>query len=165
MDNTLKELSQLFDCQYINPEKNSGFHRIIVNPKDCKNLLEMLLRDARFWCDQLISISGLHKPGPPQILQVHYHLASIPTGLQVQVWTEKTLEHSAESLTFESVSALWKSANWHERETGELFGIQFNGHPDQRNLLLPANWVGFPLRKDYQPQEEFHGIKIKYQKD
>ncbi len=66
-----------------------------------------------------------------------------------------------------SVAAVWRAADWHEREAYDLFGINFTGHPDMvrdgngehpRRILLPEDWVGFPLRKDYQFPREFNGI-------
>lgn len=51
-----------------------------------------------------------------------------------------------------SVTPLWGAADWHERETYDLFGIRFDGHPDPRRILLPEDWVGYPLRKDYQDE-------------
>lgn len=48
-----------------------------------------------------------------------------------------------------SVTDIWRGANWHERECYDLFGVRFEAHPDHRRILLPEDWVGFPLRKDY----------------
>jgi NADH-quinone oxidoreductase subunit C len=51
-----------------------------------------------------------------------------------------------------SVSSVWPAANWLEREVWDLFGVVFDGHPDPRRLLMPEDWEGFPLRKDYPVQ-------------
>lgn len=54
-----------------------------------------------------------------------------------------------EDARIDSVASIWQTANWHERETYDLMGIKFNGHPDLRRVLLPEDWEGHPLRKEY----------------
>ena len=58
----------------------------------------------------------------------------------------------------DSVESVWRTADWHERECYDLLGVVFRGHPDLRRLLLPDDWVGYPLRKDYVPPTEYHGM-------
>jgi NADH-quinone oxidoreductase subunit C len=77
-----------------------------------------------------------------------YQLVSTETGaslrLKIQVGGEEDPEPEAPT-----VSDVWLTANWYEREVYDLFGIRFSGHPDLRRILMPADWVGYPLRKDY----------------
>jgi NADH-quinone oxidoreductase subunit C len=58
-----------------------------------------------------------------------------------------------------SVTALWPGADWHEREVYDLSGVWFTGHPDLRRILLAEDWIGHPLRKDYEFPLEYHGIR------
>jgi NADH-quinone oxidoreductase subunit C len=58
-----------------------------------------------------------------------------------------------------SVSGLWSTADWHEREVYDLSGVYFTDHPNLRRILCPEDWVGHPLRKDYQMPLEYHGIR------
>jgi NADH-quinone oxidoreductase subunit C len=60
-----------------------------------------------------------------------------------------------------SVTAVWRTADWHEREVYDLSGVLFTGHPDLRRILCPEDWVGHPLRKDYEMPMEYHGIRAR----
>lgn len=58
-----------------------------------------------------------------------------------------------------SVAGVWRTADWHEREAFDLMGVHFTGHPNLRRILCPEDWVGHPLRKDYEMPLEYHGIR------
>ena len=78
-------------------------------------------------------------------MEVVYDLSSLqhPNKAHVRVKVDR------DNPVLPTVSDLWRAANWHERECYDLFGIRFDGHPDHRRILLPEDWVGYPLRKDY----------------
>jgi len=77
--------------------------------------------------------------------EVNYHLVSIERHDRVRL----KVKLSSQDPVVHSVTPVWPGANWHERENFDLFGIQFEGHPDLRRILMPDEWEGFPLRKDY----------------
>ena len=88
------------------------------------------------------------------VIEVVYHLFSFPRrhGIVLKVEADRAAP------TVPTVEGLWKSANFMEREVYDLFGVQFPGHPDLRRILLPDDWVGWPLRKDYQEAGGYHGV-------
>lgn len=61
-----------------------------------------------------------------------------------------------------SVTEIWKCADWNEREAYDMFGFNFLNHPDLRRILMPYDWEGYPLRKDYKVPEFYHGMKVPY---
>jgi NADH-quinone oxidoreductase subunit C len=90
--------------------------------------------------------------------EVVYHLVSIGTPVGSDVTpvaparVRLKVRVSGESARLPTVSTIWPSANWAEREIWDLFGIAFDGHPDLRRILMPEDWDGYPLRKDYPVQ-------------
>lgn len=122
--------------------------------KACKNLWS----DPTFFFDQLSCVTGVDNGKETGTMEVLYHVYSIPfnysLGLKVVL--------SREAPTVDSVSGVWKSADWLEREVFDMFGIQFNNHPDLRRILMPGDWEGHPLRKDYQHQDTYRDIKVAY---
>lgn len=83
-------------------------------------------------------------PSDPRF-EVIYHLLSIPNKERVRL----KVKLSGEMPALDSVTSVWPGANYFEREVFDLFGVRFNGHPYLRRLLMPENWEGHPLRKDY----------------
>jgi NADH-quinone oxidoreductase subunit C len=77
--------------------------------------------------------------------EVVYNISSLRSPAKVHL--RATTAHDDPRVR--SVVSVWPTANWHERETWDLLGIRFDGHPDHRRILLPEDWVGHPLRKDY----------------
>ena len=95
-------------------------------------------------------------------MEVVYHLSSIvhKVTLVLKVILPRWKEDIEQELPeIPSVSTIWSTANWHEREVYDLSGIHFSGHPDLRRILCPEDWVGYPLRKDYEMPLEYHGIR------
>lgn len=65
-----------------------------------------------------------------------------------------------ENPSVSTVESVWRVANWHERETFDMFGVVFEGHSDPRRILCPDDWDGYPLRKDYQPPKSYHEMPV-----
>lgn len=102
------------------------------------------------------------KTGWEPHLEVVYHLWSIPhrTSLVLKVILPRWKDGVAGELPeVPSVSSVWSTADWHEREVFDLCGVRFTNHPNPRRILCPEDWVGHPLRKDYEMPLEYHGIR------
>jgi NADH-quinone oxidoreductase subunit C len=91
-------------------------------------------------------------PAVPRF-ELNYHLVSIPRRekVRLRVWV------SGNDPVVDSLVPVWPGANWLEREVFDLFGIRFSGHPDLRRILLPEDWEGYPLRRDY-PVEGYRDV-------
>lgn len=134
-------------------------------PKQCEGYVEVpaakilevcrtLRDDAECKYEINMCISGVDYSKDDDKLAVIYHLLSVERNqrCQIRTWVPKS------DPTLETVESVWPAANWHERETYDLVGIIFRGHSDLRRILCPEDWVGFPLRKDYEFPKEYHGI-------
>ena len=131
---------------------------IQINVNDLLPVCDVLFKNEALFFDCLSCLTGLDS-GPDKNMEVIYNFYSIPHGHAIML----KVPISREDPQIESVAHIWKTANWHEREAFDLLGISFLNHPDLRRILLPTDWQGFPLRKDYQPQEEYHGVKVAWE--
>jgi NADH-quinone oxidoreductase subunit C len=120
---------------------------ILLAPSDLVRVCRYLKDDADLAFDFLSSATGvdrLNLPDRTPRFEVVYHLYSIPHKRRLRVKVRVDEGEAVPSLT-----EVWETANWHEREIFDLFGLPFVGHPDLRRILMPEDWEGHPLRKDY----------------
>ena len=131
---------------------------ITIDKDDLPGVCMYLSRTPGLYFDFLNCITCVDNGPEKESMDLLYHISSIP--LEHTVILKLTVGREEEAVP--SLASLWRTADWHEREIFDLFGLKFRGHPDLRRILLPADWVGYPLRKDYVEQELYHGIKVKY---
>src|SRR5688572_28805674 len=113
-----------------------------------------LLRDD-FGFDLLSDVSGVDwLPRDPRY-DVNYHLACADSDRRLRV---KVQLSDVEAPRVPSVVGVWPTADWHEREVYDFFGVVFDGHPDLKRILMPDEWIGHPLRKDYP----VGGVPVEY---
>jgi NADH-quinone oxidoreductase subunit C len=145
-----------------------------VAPSAIVEVCRFLKTDDSLSCDALNNLCGVDyfEPDPKKAakfghephVEVVYHLYSyrhrhaIVVKVKLPRWKG---DKSREIPDLPSVTGVWAIADWHEREAYDLVGINFKGHPDLRRILCTEDWVGHPLRKDYDFPLEYHGIRGK----
>jgi NADH-quinone oxidoreductase subunit C len=119
----------------------------------------LLRDDSALYFDYLECLSGVDEGPEANSIGVVYHIRSITRGHRLVL---KCFVQRGSQPTLPSIAHIWRSADWHEREAFDLLGITFTGHPDMRRILMPEDWVGHPLRKDYVNPEFYHDFKTAY---
>lgn len=114
---------------------------------------QFLRDDPQIKHEVLSDLTALDWPKDEK-LQVVYHLYSYTNKEQFVLKVDLPRDNPKVA----TLEGVWKVANWLEREVYDLFGVIFEGHSDLRRIMLPEDWVGYPLRKDYVEQEEYDGI-------
>jgi NADH-quinone oxidoreductase subunit C len=127
--------------------------RVHCAASDWRAIADFLVAEPTLKLDWLANLSGVDYVADGQMCVV-YDLWSFEHrhSIAVKVYTPR------DNASVPSVADLWPAADWHERETWDLLGIDFPGHPDLRRILCADDWEGYPLRKDYQFPREYHGI-------
>lgn len=129
-----------------------------ISPEDLVNVCQNLRQNPSAYFDMLSCVTAIDNGPAVNTMEVAYNLYSIPFNIHLML--KVTL--SRETPEVETVFHIWKTAEWHEREAFDLFGIRFRNHPDLRRILMPADWEGHPLKKDYQHQEYYRDVKVAY---
>lgn len=118
---------------------------IVVYREHIRPVTEFMKSDPDLAFTYLSDLTGVDRfPIEPRF-ELNYHLLSISKRERVRL----RVHVSGQDPVIDSVVSVWPTANWHEREIFDLFGVRFNGHPNLKRLFLPEDWEGFPLRKDY----------------
>jgi NADH-quinone oxidoreductase subunit C len=176
---TATEIATLLETQFgsaITGKKLDTLDAFVtVEPTKLVEVCTFLRDDSRLKFALLSDITGVDfletdakkapKAGFEPHLEVLYHISSFAfpgsrftVKLVLPRWKDGVAGQLPE---VPSVSGVWKTADWHEREVYDLVGVFFNGHPNLVRILLNDDWVGHPLRKDYEFPLEYHGIRCR----
>jgi NADH-quinone oxidoreductase subunit C len=155
-------LVERFGAEVIAGEETGGLQpALLIEPGHIAKVCLELRNNPATYFDFLSSLTGVDYGIEAMRFGVVYHLASIPFKTQLTLKVSVQNDRDLNNLpSFPSISSVYRTADWHEREAYDLVGIFFEGHPDLRRILLPDDWEGFPLRKDYKTAEYYKGIKI-----
>ena len=137
-----REIKERFGDRIVETSTYLGQNFIVVKPDTAIPAIEYLKLEADF--DYLVDITAVDWPKRAERFDVVYIIYSFARNERVRIKT-----YIADGYKPETAVSVHLTANWLEREVFDMFGIEFDGHPDMRRILLPEEWQGYPLRKDY----------------
>jgi NADH-quinone oxidoreductase subunit C len=137
--------------------KDGAQPSIEIDKEIIRELGKFLKEDSRFLFDHLVYITATDERTKIKVIWCLFSYTC-----KHYLVLKADLDRSNPEV--DTVSDIWATAEWHERETYDFFGINFKGHPDLRRILLPDDWEGYPLRKDYTPPDFYHGIDNRYKR-
>jgi NADH-quinone oxidoreductase subunit C len=142
---SLKLLREKFPDAVLDASLPQGDAMAVIRPESLAKIVEFLKKDPRLQFDILVDITAVDRLERKPRFDVVYHFLSLPFSrrLRLKVFVEDGVSDLA------SLTPLWASANWLEREVWDMFGIHFAGHPDLKRILMYEEFEGHPLRKDY----------------
>ena len=156
----LEQIAEKLNTRFPNVVKSidkeiAGDPWLVIDPPRLADVCLMLRDDPEHSYEWLMCLSGVDYP--PERIEVVYHLFSQTHGRKLVL---KALLERADPRV-PTVESVWKMANWYERECYDMLGVMFEGHPDLRRILLPFDWEGHPLRKDYVAPDTYRGVTNK----
>ena len=148
-DEDLTSLVEQIKSKFSSAVRSESFDRdealIVVEPSQWMQVAKWLASDAGFsFLSDLCAVDWPNRPAEERF-EIVYNLTNLEKRLRFRV--KVPLPGSDPKIP--TVTPIWSTANWHEREAFDMFGIIFDGHPDLRRILMPDEWEGHPLRKDY----------------
>ena len=139
----LNSLGQTFGEKLQRKTEFRGETTYTIAASDVHEIAKFCRDDLSF--DYLLDITSIDNFGQEPRFEIVYHLYSMPDAVHLRL----KLKVSEEIDALDTVSDIWPTANWHEREIYDMMGIKFNGHPDLRRILMWDGYPFFPLRKDF----------------
>ncbi len=152
----VEKLQERFPEEIIEVFESAGQTVVVVRREKIVDILNFLHGDVELLFDHLADLTAIDWLGKktPRF-EVVYTLYSI----RYKQYLRIKAQVPEDDPRLPSVTSIWKTANWFEREVYDMFGLVFEGHPDLRRLLMPEDWEGYPLRKDYplflEPDKEW----------
>jgi len=144
-DRVLEILNTHFKDSILSVNEFRGELTVVVTKEHIVRVCDFLKHDDELRFHLLEDLCGVDMYTPTDRFQVVYHLFSLQSKLRLRL---KVVVDEGD-LKVPTVSTVWSTANWHEREAYDMFGIVFEGHPDLRRLYMPDEFEYFPLRKDF----------------
>jgi NADH-quinone oxidoreductase subunit C len=141
---TLKKLKQNFPNSVLEVIGYREQLSILIKKEDLLLICKFLKDEPELKYAFLSDVCGVDYPQREKRFEIIYNLYSLPFR-----WRIRLKIRVSEGGSVNSVTAIWKTANWLEREVYDMFGVKFDNHPDLQRILMPDDWVGHPLRKDY----------------
>ena len=149
-ENLQKLLDRFPDCWVPAWRYADAIATAAVKPEQIVDIVRWLRLECTPKFDLLIDVGGAHWPQRDLPFEVSYLLHSLESNARIRL----KCSAGGEVPTLPSITNLWPAANWLEREIYDMFGVVFEGHPDMRRILMPNDWEGHPLRKDFPLGEE-----------
>lgn len=150
----LDRLKTRFGAAILETHSAHGDETAVVTPESWRAVCQFLRDDPAMSFEMLTDLCGVDFPDRLPRMEVVAHLYSLSRRHRVRLKTRiGDAELSAGTVELDSVTAVWKTADWLERETFDMSGVVFREHPDLRRILMYPEFVGHPLRKDYPAQK------------
>lgn len=144
----LEKLQAKFGAAVLETSSHLGDDTAVVDAESWKTVCEFLKRDPACDFDLFVDLTAVDYPEREPRLEIVLHLYSVGRRHRVRL-KARVGDADLERAEIDSVTSVWAGASWFERETFDMFGVTFRGHPDLRRILLYPEFVGHPLRKDY----------------
>ncbi len=144
----LEKLKERFGTAVLETHASFGDETAVIEPSQWKSVCTFLREDPALDFDMPVDLCAVDYPTRTPRLEVVMHLYSVPLGHRIRL-KARVGDEEANGAELDSVTSIWPGMNWLERETWDMSGVRFRGHPDLRRILMYPEFEGHPLQKTY----------------